>query len=232
MLHVTTKLELDVMMASEILPAFELAVRHCLPAVVVHPQLVAQASLARLSKRGRFKIITTVDWPKGELYGIDKFRNINTGALDADGFEIFLTGGRTKNEMKNEIRDLTTFIRQRLSQTVEVRFVLGALEREVEECLDMCRGLDGSPIPSFIRTDLHTKGQISKFSPKAHNDLIERMQEITATPIKISGNIDNVKFITQSKAQRYAVSVTQLEKVIKELTSKPEPITPTAVEPV
>ncbi len=65
MSSVLMKLELDIMQANELQQAIELAIEHSLPAIVIHPALYADATMHRLKRRGQFKLIIPVDWPKG-----------------------------------------------------------------------------------------------------------------------------------------------------------------------
>lgn len=230
----TTKLELDLMQANEMDNGFQLASQHHLPAVVVHPQLMAQALTLRAKRRGRFKIITTIDWPKGEAYGMLKLRGITSEVMEADGFEIMLTPNKNDAEIKNEAKLLTSFLKSHISQFAEVRFVLGCLVRPFEEIIRTCAVLRGIPAPSIIRTDHHIKAQVSKANLKMHSGRLMDIRKEIAHPLKVSGNIDSLKVIAGLQSTsgltgtiRFAVNLMQLKNIIKDIqkqqSNQPQP---------
>lgn len=221
---ITTKLELDVMQASELDQAFMAASQHTLPAIVVHPQLMAQAIVFRAKRRGRFKLIAPIDWPKGELFGMTKLRGITTEMLQADGFEIMLTGNKNEAEIRNEARIISAFLRNYVSKLAEIRFVLGCFTRSQDEIIRMCSVMKDIPAPALIRTDHHTKAQATKANAKAYIALLSAIRGVSAHPIKLSGNIDSVKIINSCLqpegivgAAKFAVTLQQLQAIIKEL---------------
>ena len=97
-----------------------------MPAIVVHPGLSSDAIIARLRAGGKFKIITPIDWPKGETFGVNKLRGVTRDTLETDGFEFLLTPGKSEIDTRNEAKALTEFTKRNLSDQTEVRFVLGA----------------------------------------------------------------------------------------------------------
>lgn len=216
------KLEIDVTQANELQESVHLAVKHKMPALVVHPDLASEALMLRGRAGGRFKLITPVDWPKGNIFGMQKMRGLTTDALEVEGFEILLTGGMKTTETRNEAKVLTEFIKQHLSETTEVRFVLGAQMRDEEAVRSMCTALKGVRLPAFIRNDVQLKLQVSKANPDAHNDYMEMVSDVIRVPLKISGNINSIRAITScSGAARFAVSLLQAKDIIKELTQQP-----------
>lgn len=226
---ITTKLEIDVMQAGELLSACQLASTHSMPAIVVHSQLTGPAYATRGKFRGNFKIITPVDWPKGEIFGITKLRGLNRENFESDGFEIMLTGGKNENENRNEARVISEFIRNNISKTAEIRFVLGCFVRSDADFLKMCKVIKDIPMPAFIRTDHHLKAQAAKASAKAQMALMEQIREVTPCPLKISGNIDSVKTLVTcieqsggTGAARFAVSPQQAQSIITDLKKQPD----------
>lgn len=215
------RLELDVMQANELKESVELAQKYSFPAIVVHPGLASDAIGGRGRVRGRFKIITPVDWPKGDNFGLTKFRGLSTDALDADGFEIMLTGGRTEIETRQEANQLTDFIRQHLGEHTEIRFVLGAFVRDDANLRDMCRGLVGVRTPALVRTDTQLKLQVSKANNEEHKRVLKTMSDILKTQVKLSGNITGVRCVTGCEAQRYAVNLLQARAIIREFQQQP-----------
>lgn len=129
--YIGPKLEMDVIQASELNEAMELAYVHKMSAIVIHPDLVADAIMQRFRRQATYHIITTVDWPKGEKFGVTKLHNMSVRALSCDGFEIMLCT-RPPGESKREMLELTEFIRRHLPQVQNIRFVLGCLSKEQE----------------------------------------------------------------------------------------------------
>lgn len=221
------------MQANELDQAIQLACQHSMPAVVVHPQLVAQALVAKGRRRGQFKIITTVDWPRGEVYGMNKLRGMTIDGMQMDGFEIMLTAGRSEAETRNEAKSLTDFIRNHLSPIAEIRFVLGTLMRSEEDVLRICRVMKDVPAPALIRTDHHLKAQVTKANAKTHVALMQKLRTVTAHQLKLSGNIDSVRTIAGCLhvpaasgggpgASRFAVNLQQAQAIIRDLQQQPD----------
>lgn len=217
------KLELDVVQVNELSEGIELAIKYSFPAVVVHPDLMARAIQLRGQRRGRFRLITPVNWPKGELGGIDKFRGLSRDALDTDGFEIMISANNQSGNVGKEVLALTQFIRYHIGALMEVRFVLGTSIRDEETVLNICHGLRSAPTPSMIRTDHQPKLQVSKANTEIHNSLLEKIATIIKAPMKVCGNITNVRCITGCEgASRFAVSLSQATAIIKEFNQQPE----------
>jgi len=217
------KLELDVMQTNELEDAAAIATKYRFPAMVVHPLIASEALFMRGRSQGRYKIFTPVDWPKGENFGMLKLRGLSSDALDVDGFEILLTGNKSLSDTKNEAKALTTFIKQQLSELVEVRFVLGTIQRSLENITYMCEALKDVRMPGMVRNDHHLKLQVGKANAEVHNKFLETILGIIRTPVKLSGNISSVHAITAcDKAQRFAVNVSQARAIIKEVHQQPE----------
>lgn len=220
---VSTKLEIDVMQVNELLEASELMVKHHLPAMVIHPGLAPDAFAARMRVRGRYKIIIPIDWPKGENFGNIKFRGISKQALEADGFEIMVTPGKSKMDTQNEIKTLTEFVRNFLGEYVEIRFVLGNTVKTEEELDIVCNALIGIRNPAMLRSDTVLKVQQNVISSESHHAFINKLRGFgLQTPVKISGNMNNLKSIASApQAYRYAVNVAQAKNIIREISQQP-----------
>lgn len=220
---ILNRLEIDVMQANELAEASELAAKHKMPALIVHPDLASEAQIYRGRTGGRYLLITPIDWPKGETFGQNKLRGLSTDALDADGFEILLTGGKSMQDSRNEAKYLTEFIKTHLNPMVEVRFVLGSNSRSEHNIQKMCEALREVRTPAFIRNDTQLKLQVSKANPNTHNQLMEIISKEIKAPIKLSGNINGVRPITScNDASRFAVNLLQAKNVVKELQQQPE----------
>lgn len=217
------KLELDVMQTNELADAVNIAIKYKIPAIVVHPLMTSEAIFARGRSGGKFRIYTPVDWPKGDNFGMLKFRGLSYDSLDIDGFEILLTGGKTIVDTRNEIKTITEFVKSQLSETIDVRFVLGSIQRTPENIKEMCEALVGVRAPAMIRNDHHLKLQVGKANTDVHNEFIKTITDIIRLPIKLSGNINTIRSITAcDKAKRFAVNVNQARAIIKEVQTQPE----------
>lgn len=224
MLHyIGTKLEIDVMQGSELNEAMELAYVYKMQAIVVHPDLVADAAMQRVKRQATYRLITTVDWPKGEKFGVTKLHNMSVRALSCDGFEIML-GVRPLTESKKEMLELTEFIRKHLPQVQEIRFVLGCLSKSQEDIKNLCLTIRDIPAPNFLRTDINLRIQQSKANIAAHTESLALIKGCVNRPIKLCGNINSAKTIVSCKAERYGVSLKQAQGIIKELRENPKKI--------
>lgn len=220
---VISKLEIDVMNMNEVTEASQYALKYKLPAIVVHPGLSSEAIIARDRAGGKYNIITPIDWPKGEIFGMNKMRGLYTDNLEADGFEIMLTPDKLELETRNEAKLLTDFIKNRIAEDKEVRFVIGTVSRSEENVLSMCKGLLTVRTPAYIRTDHNLKTQVGKANPEEHNRVIELIRSIIRVPMKISGNLNNLKAVVSvPTASRYGVSLSQAKTIIKEFKSQPD----------
>lgn len=221
-MSVLNKLEIDVMQVNELGDASALAVKYNIPALVVHPAIAGEAHIARGRMQGRYDILTPIDWPKGESFGMSKLRGLSTDALEADGFEILLTPNKTEIETRNEIQALTKFIRNHLSEHVEIRYVLGTQSRDIEP---LCRGILHTPTPDMIRNDIYLKTQVTKANAEVHNDTVEKIRSVIKAPIKICGNITNIKTLAAcNNVDRFAVSLLQAKDIVKEFQQQPNEV--------
>jgi len=215
-------LEIDVMQANELEEASKLTLKYGLSAMVVHPDLSSEAYIIRSQLNGNYKLITPVDWPKGNNAGILKMRGLSTDALEVEGFEILLSGGKTSSEIKKEANDISELIRNHLSQIHEIRFVLGTTIRTNEEITNMCEALSNIRKPDLIRNDTNLKLQVNKANADIHNHTIEMIHGIIKAPLKISGNISNFKSVINCrKATKLSVNLSQAKSIIKEYKSQP-----------
>lgn len=209
------KLELDIMQNND-LSGLDLAFKYNLPAVVVHPLLVAEAIRIRGRIRGRFNIITTVDWPKGEAQGVSKFRGIPVPALEADGFEVCLTPHTEHGPVQREAVDVFEFVRKHLGEIIEVRFVLNtAPPRAPEVITALANGLQGVRTPSLVRTDTQLK--LPKVDQAHPSTIVETIKSFVSLPIKVSGNVNFKMIQNNDKVNRYAVDIQQLQSIIRDL---------------
>jgi hypothetical protein len=219
---VVAKLEIDVMQANELLDANELALKYSLPALVVHPSLMSEALIIRGRFGGKYKLITAVDWPRGEVFGMAKMHGLSIDALEADGYEVILTPGKSTTDTKNEIGVITEFIKRRLAEISEVRFVFNNNGKDVESITAMAEALVGNRTPSLVRNDIAIKTQMTNTNIDAFKAFTDAVTSKISVPIKLSGNINGIKqAINIHWANRLAVNVTQAKSIIREFSQQP-----------
>ncbi len=217
-----TKLEIDAMQATELLDVSSLTFKYNLPAIVVHPTLVAMAMIHRGTMGGRYKIITAVDWSKGDNYAMLKMRGLSTDALEADGFE-FYASNKDLADMRKEFTVLTEFIRTRVSSVAEIRFIFGTNSRDLATVKVLSEALIGIPTPTCVRNDIALKLQINKANNDTHNAFIETVKSHTSVPVKVGGNLNNLRAIVACpSATKYAVTLQQAKVIIKEFQQQPD----------
>jgi len=215
-MNVLTTLEIDVLQSNELKQAIELAAKYKLPAIIVHPELAANAFIGRGTARGKFKIITAIDWPKASKYGAQKLIDLSIDAIETDGFEVMITPDKSEAEIANEARAITDFARNHLQPGFEVRFVFP--QDSSEEFIERAaKALVKVPKPVCLRNDIFLKTQTSKACAETHNHFINVVRRQNGIAIKISGNINGLKSIAEcDKASKFAVNVTQAKTIIKE----------------
>jgi hypothetical protein len=218
------KLEIDVVQQTELQEATDLMIGNGLPSMIVHPELASEAAVLRGIRQGRYKIITAVDWPKGTKKGIKKFHGLPLDAMILDGVEVLLSDG-SSSEIQAEIKTITDFVRTHLPEISEIRFVLAAFSRDAEYIERACSILRKVPAPALIRTDHQLRLQQSIASVSTHNTIIASIRKHTNSPIKISGNINNIRtIISCSDAARFAVNLRQAANIISETKREPEKV--------
>lgn len=217
------KLEIDVMQANELQESVQLTYKYKLPAMVVHQDLASEAFITRGRVGGKFKLITPIDWPKGSIFGMNKLRGLSTDALEVEGFEIMLTSGMTVTESRNEAKVFTDFIKRHLSETMEVRFVLGTQHRSEENVKNICEALVGVRLPAYVRNDTQLKLQISKANQDVHKSVIDMIHTNIRVPVKIGGNINSIRTMAACQtAARFAVNLLQAKAIVKEFDQQPD----------
>lgn len=218
-----SKLEIDIMQATELLEASQLAHKYKLPALVVHPGLASDAIVIKGRLKGAYKLITPVDWPKGETFGTTKFRGLSTDALEADGFEFMILASRSEADIAKEIKSLTEFVRNHLSQTAEIRFVMTQTKTD-EDVVKLGKAILLNPAPSMVRNDISLKTQVSKANPETHESFVSSLKSNVSVPVKISGNISTIRSTVGINAARFAVNLAQAKAIIKEFNNQPKQV--------
>ena len=213
-----SKLEIDVLQHNELSEAVELAIKNGLPSLVIHPNLIPDAIVLRGITRSSFKIIAPIDWPKGDVLGYSKFKGMTTDVLESEGFEFAINAQMPESVIAEQIGGLTELVKTKLSATAEVRFVLSS-ERTEEEVQKFANGLKDARTPAFVRNDILTKNQQSKANANAHNKFADTIKNAINVPIKISGNLNNYKTLSELVFARFGVNLQQAKTIIKEYNS-------------
>lgn len=178
--------------------------------------------MLRIARKKPFKIITTVDWPKGESNGRAKFGGLIAEAFQADGFEIYATATDSV-KWQAEATQISEFIHGTLAPSVEIRYVLGVQARDSDQILKILRGCQKIPTPAYVRTDHNLKCQITRANPDVHNAHVDLITQHCPMPVKISGNVNSAKAVTSCyNASRFAVSLAQATIIVKELEKQPD----------
>jgi deoxyribose-phosphate aldolase len=219
---VVTRLEIDVLQANELLEASELALKYNLPALVVHPTLMSDALVIKGGFKGRYRLITAVDWPRGETFGMAKMHGLSIDALEADGYEIVLTPGKQISDTRNEVRALTEFVKSRLAEISEVRFVFNSNGKDVAQITAMAEGLMENRTPAYVRNDISVKTQMTHTSINQFKLFTDTVHSKIKVPIKLSGNINGIgQAINIHWANRYGVNVNQARTIIRQFSQQP-----------
>lgn len=219
---VVAKLEIDVLQANELLEASELAFKNAVAGLVVHPSLMSDALVIRGGFGAKYKLITAVDWPRGDTFGIAKMHGLSIDALEADGYEVVLTPNKNFTDTKNEVNAITEFVKRRLSEISEVRFVFNCNGKDTDAISQMAQGLIGNRTPALVRNDVSIKTQMTNTSIDAFQQFSDTVTQHIKVPIKLSGNINGIgRVINIHWANRIAVNVTQARTIIREYNQQP-----------
>jgi len=216
MLNITTLMELDVQKGNQrdVIDSGMFAVKNRCPAIVTVPELIAPMLADKSMRNGQYVVIAAIDMPGGKLFALDKWRDIGTDVLAADGFEVMLSKNRTPAEYRNEIRTITEFIRGQVNPLAELRFVLQVNDRSDVELTEIAKGLASFP-PTYVRTDYRLSIPGGSLD---HKGIVERIRKHVAVSVKVSGNIDYETILELKNVpgiKRFAVSVAQATEALK-----------------
>lgn len=216
------KLELDCFQMSEMLECMEFAAKHNLPAVVVHQGLSSDALVLRNKVRGKFKVVVPIDWPKGDHFGNVKFRGLTIDSLEGDAFEIVMSPNRSINEMKNEAKVCTDFIRTYLGSTQEIRFVIPSNRTDAASVAELSGLFSGTRNPAYVRFGFTHKAPVNRINRTYNTEIRTKLFEAVGAPIKMCGNIQSLADIDAIGAARYGVSLTFAKGIINEYNAARE----------
>lgn len=215
-----TRIEIDVFQGNEILESFELAHKYRLPAIIVHPSLSSDALVCRGRSKGKYKIITPVDWPKGEVFSTDKFKGLSLDSLETDGFEIYISPKKQKGDIRKEINSCTEFLKKFIGELCEIRFVIGTRTKDEADLASAYEAFRDLKTPTLIRDDITLKTQNYKANPAIHSAFITNMSQFLKCPIKVSGNLDCIEdLLACEPAKRFGASLQQTKGIIRSINT-------------
>jgi len=217
---IITRLEIDVMQGNEILESFDLAHKYRLPSIVIHPSLSSDALVCRGRSKGNYKIITPVDWPKGEIFATEKFKGLSLDSLETDGFEIYISQKKSADDIKKEIMSCTEFVKKFLGEIFEIRFVVGSRTKEPDDLKNAFEAFRNVKNPTLVRDDIVLKTQNYKANADVHNEFKKSISEVISCPLKISGNIETIEMVQSCDfARRFGVSLQQAKSLIRDVNN-------------
>lgn len=218
MLHsISTKFEINVTSSNvDPIAAADFAQRNRCPAVVVHPEYIAQTVNNKIAKRGNYSIIATVDFPKGQRFSIDKLNMSGEDIGAAEGYDVLLSTHRSQVESNNEMRAVLQFLRS-LNPVVDLRWSLKMHTDSEEDSRKILENLAKHPC-RFVRVDPHL--DIPNVGLEQHKKHFALIREFMATPIKLSGNLDleTVRFFAENHPNcRFDVTMEQAVSIVQKL---------------
>lgn len=214
----TTRFELNILNKKQNpVDVVDFAARYNCPAVVTVPELVAPFITARSIRNAVFKVIVMVDLPNGGNFAMQKLRDLGPDALAADGFDIITSPRKNPIESHKEVKLLKEFLNS-MNPLAEIRWSLSMFDRPESEYTEYIGAIQQTPC-SFLRTDHRTS--YPGVTLDSHKKMVESIRKHTATPIKISGNIDKTVYTAfeSDKSIRFDITVDQAHNLIRNQNS-------------
>jgi hypothetical protein len=218
MFDITTKLEVNInpgpTLVTDVTGLSTFLIKYRIPTLVTDPLYLMNMLIEKEKIVAPFRVICTMDFDRGNRYGLDKLRPLPNEMKMADGYDILLSPGRTDKETLNEIRVLHEFIKQVIAPIKEIRWTLGLRTRTQESVKYILAHIKEHPA-NFIRTNVALDS--SNQTLEKHLEDIEMIKKNCPTPIIISGGV-NLKIIRElsGKVARFDVSVTQAKQIVNE----------------
>jgi hypothetical protein len=219
MYTVTGRMELNVLDYNSAVPRVsEFAYKNRCPAIVVLPQLVPAFIADREAKKGNYRVIAAVDFG-GTSFAMQKVRDMGSDATSADGYDIMCTPGRPANEILNEVRSVSDFLKS-LNTLAEIRWVLGAYQRPYTEVQSYLNCFSRYQV-SWLRLDSRIIDP--KLTAAQHVGMVASIRRGCKLPLKISGNVN--KEVTDSfmddKSVRFDVTLDQANNILAAYNNQP-----------
>jgi len=222
MFDLTSKLEINISKTStavEVADTGTFAAKYRCPAIIVPPAFVTGALVERSKLRAQYKVIVAVDFDKGANYALDKFKSLNQNVFQTDGYDVVITEGKNLGETINEMKALTEFIKTRINPILEVRYVLGILDRKPEAIELILKAAKMVP-PAFIRTDpiLISARNVD------HESIIKAVRQTVPYPIKLSCNVTFEVCQKCKEVSRFDVTTTQAREIVRRRVEADAPV--------
>lgn len=212
MFQATSRMELNVLDYNSPLPRVsEFAFKHRCPAIVTIPQLVPAFVVDRESKRGNYRIIAAIDFGSTS-FAMQKVRDMGGDATAADGFDIMCSTGRPANEIFNEIKSVSDFLKS-INRLAEIRWVLGAFTRPDAEVQNYLKCFAKYQV-NWLRIDQHVTD--TKIAPAQHFGMVESIRRGCKLPLKVSGNVNKevVDHFMKDNSIRFDVTLDQANNIL------------------
>lgn len=212
MYQVTGRMELNVLDYNAPLPRIsEFAFKHRCPAIVVLPQLVPAFIADREAKKGVYRVVAAVDFTN-KSFAMQKVRDMGSDATAADGFDIMCSMNRPANEVFNEVKSVSDFLKS-LNQLAEIRWVLGVYGRPYAEVQNFLNCFNKYSV-NWLRLDQRVID--SKLTAAQHAGMVESIRRGCKLPIKISGNVNKevTDLFMDDKGVRFDVTLEQANSIL------------------
>jgi hypothetical protein len=193
-------------------------IKNRVPVIVTAPEYIAHLIAYRAARRGQYKIICALDFPKGNNFAMDKIYRTHPDLAAADGYDILLTNRKSGVESKNEMKALYEFFKLNNS-FADIRWCIGGLTRSNDDIVNILDGMDKYP-PSLVRMDNHLV--TPKATDERHSELISLVKDSVPFPLKLSGNVSLKTIETFDNVKRFDVSIEQAMAIVKEIESAKE----------
>lgn len=208
-------LELVVASEDELHKANKLAEKYRCRAMYVPQELTDIACMSRSFSKGRYKIYSMVDYPKGSNFGVDKFKHAGVSNFIVDGYDIILSMDAPIDKVTQEMKSIYSFIRNMIDEHVEICYTLSCSTRSDNDLSRISAALRNIPITK-IKLETQTALQPTKANIQAHRNNIKIIREHTSTIIVICGNANYNMCDNMMPMFKVAVSPQQMEEIIKE----------------
>jgi hypothetical protein len=221
MFEVTGRMELNVLDYKTALHRVsEFAYKHRCPAIVCMPELVPAFIADREAKKGNYRVIAAVDFAN-RSFAMQKVRDMGSDATSADGYDILCSTGRPANEIYNEVKSVSDFLKS-LNSLVEVRWVLGAYSRPYTEVQNILNCFNKYSV-NWLRLDQRVIDP--KLAPAQHGGMVESIRRGCKLPLKISGNVNRevTDLFMDNKSVRFDVTLEQANAILAAYNGTPTP---------
>lgn len=226
---ITSRLELNLNDLAVPVPfATNLASKHRMAAIVVYdPNVIIPLLQQRMSSNARWKVILALDFPFGNKYVLEKFKQLpkDFNMLSVDGFDILLSAKTANNtvpseiEVRNEIQIIKNFVHS-YNKQCEVRFAVDALSKQRERVESALKVFKTTP-PAFIRLDHNLEMPTTKANLETITKALEMIKLHTPTLVKVGTNVTYEIIEKLKDVQRFDVTVKQAQDIIHRIENEP-----------